>query len=51
VSRTGRSEVLDELNPYERRLVHLTVRETQGVVSRSEGEGFLKRVHIERGSD
>ncbi|HEX6853048.1 MAG TPA: Jag N-terminal domain-containing protein [Candidatus Polarisedimenticolaceae bacterium] len=51
VSRTGKSEVLDELNPYERRLVHLTVRETQGVVSRSEGEGFLKRVRIERGSD
>lgn len=51
VSRTGKSEVLDELNPYERRLVHLTVRETPGVVSRSEGDGFLKRVRIERGSD
>ena len=49
VARTGRSEVLDELNPYERRLVHLAVRETPGVVSRSEGEGFLKRVHVERG--
>jgi spoIIIJ-associated protein len=51
VSRTGKGRVLDELNPYERRLVHVTVRETPGVVSRSVGEGFLKRVHIERGSD
>ena len=32
-------------------LVHLAVRETPGVVSRSEGDGFLKRVRIERGSD
>ena len=51
VARTGRSEVLDELNPYERRLVHLAVRETPGVVTRSEGDGFLKRVRVERGSD
>ena len=51
VASTGRSRHLDELNPYERRLVHLAVRETPGVVSRSEGDGFLKRVRIERGSD
>lgn len=51
VARTGRDRHLDDLNPYERRLVHLAVRETPGVVSRSEGDGFLKRVRIERGSD
>ena len=51
VASTGRARHLDDLNPYERRLVHLAVRETPGVVSRSEGEGFLKRVRIERGSD
>lgn len=48
VARTGRSETIDELNPYERRLVHITVREQEGVGSRSEGEGFLKCVWIER---
>lgn len=51
VARSGRPETLHEMNPYERRLVHLTVREFQGVVSRSEGDGFLKRVRLEKASD
>jgi len=48
VARSGKPETLHEMNPYERRLVHLTVREFPGVVSRSEGDGFLKRVHVEK---
>lgn len=48
VSRTGRSEVLDEMNPYERRIVHVTVREIAGVRSVSDGDGFLKRVRVEK---
>jgi spoIIIJ-associated protein len=51
VARSGAPETLPEMNPYERRLVHLTVREFKGVVSRSEGEGFIKRVRVERASD
>ncbi len=41
---------LDGLNSYERRLVHIVVREFDGVVSHSVGEGSHKEVLIERGS-
>lgn len=47
VARTGKAKRLHSMNPYERRLVHLTVREVPGVTSRSEGEGFLKQVTVE----
>jgi spoIIIJ-associated protein len=47
VARTGRPKRLHSMNPYERRLVHLTVREFPGLTTRSEGEGFLKQVTVE----
>ena len=34
------------MNAYERRLVHLTVREFDELGSESEGNGHLKRVKI-----
>ena len=46
VSRTGQSKRLHPMNSYERRLVHLTVRKLDGVASRSEGDGYLKKVKI-----
>jgi spoIIIJ-associated protein len=46
VERSGRPRRLKPMNAYERRLVHLTVREHAGVGSRSEGDGHLKRVRI-----
>lgn len=49
VARTGRSRKLHPMNPYDRRIVHVTVREFPGLTSRSEGEGFLKRITVERG--
>lgn len=48
VARTGKPRKLHPMNPYERRIVHVTVREYPGLTSRSEGEGFLKRVTVER---
>ncbi len=48
VARTGKPQRLQEMNPYERRLVHIAVREFPGVVSRSEGDGFLKRIRLEK---
>jgi predicted RNA-binding protein Jag len=36
------------MNPYERRVVHMTVREVPGLTTVSEGEGFLKRVRVEK---
>jgi len=46
VSESGREEVLELMNPYERRIVHIVANETNGVTSESLGEGFLKKVKI-----
>ena len=46
VSKSGRSKRLRQMNAYERRLVHMTIREMRGMGSRSEGDGYLKRVRI-----
>jgi len=46
VSNTGKTKRLHPMNAYERRLVHITVRERPELDSRSEGNGYLKRVRI-----
>lgn len=46
VSQSGRDEVLDFMNPYERRIVHIAANQVPGITSESIGEGFLKRVKI-----
>jgi spoIIIJ-associated protein len=46
VSETGKNEVLDLMNPYERRIVHIAVNQVPGITSESLGEGFLKRVKV-----
>ncbi len=46
VARTGRPRRLHAMNPYERRVVHVTVREIPGVTSHSEGDGFLKQITV-----
>jgi len=46
VSRTGEAKRLHPMNAYERRLVHLTIRKAEGLGSRSEGSGYLKKVKI-----
>jgi spoIIIJ-associated protein len=48
VSETGREEILDLMNPYERRIIHIVANETPGVTSESLGDGFLKKVKIFR---
>lgn len=48
VSRSGRPKRLHAMNPYERRIVHVTVREFDGLTTVSEGDGFLKRVRVEK---
>ena len=48
VASSGRRRSLPEMNPYERRIVHMTVREFPGLTSSSEGDGFLKRVNVEK---
>ncbi|UCC41456.1 MAG: Jag N-terminal domain-containing protein [Candidatus Aminicenantes bacterium] len=46
VSTTGKKEILDLMNPYERRIVHLAVNQVPGITSESIDDGFLKRVKI-----
>ena len=43
---TGREEILDLMNPYERRIIHMTINQFQGIASESIGEGFLKQIKI-----
>jgi spoIIIJ-associated protein len=46
VIHTGQAKALHPMNPYERRIVHITIREFEGLRSESEGEGFRKRITI-----
>ena len=46
VARTGRSQMLEPMNPYERRIVHSVVTEMEGVTSKSKGEDPNRRVVI-----
>ena len=46
VVKEGEPERLAPMNPYERRLVHTALRDRNDVVTRSTGDGFLKRVSI-----
>ena len=48
VVHTGLAKALHPMNPYERRIVHITVREFEGLRSESDGEGFRKRITISR---
>ena len=46
VNETGREEILDMMNPYERRIVHIAINQISGITTESIGEGFLKRIRI-----
>lgn len=46
VKETGQEEILDMMNPYERRIVHIAVNQIPGLTTESLGEGFLKKIRI-----
>ena len=46
VKDSGREEVLDLMNPYERRIIHIAINQFPGLASESLGDGFLKKVKI-----
>ncbi len=46
VKRSGKSKLLEPMNPFERRLVHTALNEYDGVETKSEGEGLYKQVRI-----
>jgi spoIIIJ-associated protein len=48
VRTTGRLQEIGPLNPYARRIVHLTVNEDPTLTSESTGDAFLKTVVISK---
>jgi spoIIIJ-associated protein len=44
--RTGQSISLEKMNPYDRRIIHLTLKNESGVNTKSIGEGVYKKVLI-----
>lgn len=46
VLRTGRTSTLEPMNPYERRIIHSTISEIEGVTSKSIGEEPYRKVVI-----
>ena len=46
VRRSGRSKLLEPMNPFERRLVHTALNDFKGVETKSEGAGVYKQVRI-----
>ena len=46
VKKSGRSRLLEPMNPYERRLVHTALNGVTGIETKSEGDGLYKQVRI-----
>jgi spoIIIJ-associated protein len=46
VRQTGRPATVDLMNPRDRRIVHMALKDEAGVTSRSQGEGFLRKLVI-----
>ena len=46
VLRTGRSQPLEPMNPYERRVIHSTISRIEGVNSKSVGEEPYRRIVV-----
>jgi spoIIIJ-associated protein len=48
VLSTGRNARLEPMNPYERKVIHATLQQVDGITTRSEGEEPYRRVIIEK---
>ena len=46
VRQTGRPATVDLMNPRDRRIVHMALKDEAGVTSRSQGDGFLRKLVI-----
>ena len=46
VRKTGKSKLLEPMNPFERRLIHTALNDFNGVETKSEGDGLYKQVRI-----
>jgi spoIIIJ-associated protein len=48
VRRSGRSVELPEMNPFERRIIHMTINKYSDLESKSDGDNFLKVITIRK---
>jgi spoIIIJ-associated protein len=46
VRRRGRPKTLHSMNPSDRRTVHMALKDSEGIVTESTGEGFYKRITV-----
>ncbi len=46
VARTGKPYVMEPMNPFERRLIHLTLQNDRRVLTKSEGHGIYRKVRV-----
>ena len=46
VRKTRKPKILEEMNPFERRLIHITLQDVPDIDTISEGEGVFKRVKV-----
>ncbi len=44
--RTRKSQLLEPMNPFERRLIHTALSEIEGIHTESEGEGTIKQIRV-----
>lgn len=46
VKKTGRSKLLEPMNPFERRLIHTALNDFAGIETKSEGDSLYKQIRI-----
>ena len=46
VRRSGSSQLLEPMNPFERRLIHTTLNDVKDITTESEGTGLYKQVRV-----
>ena len=46
VKKTGKFQILEPMNPFERRIIHMALQNDPRIVTKSEGAGNLKKVKI-----
>jgi spoIIIJ-associated protein len=46
VKKTKKSVLLEPMNPFERRIVHMILKDESNIETLSEGEGIIKRIRI-----
>jgi spoIIIJ-associated protein len=46
VKKTGKSQLLEPMNPFERRIIHMTLQNDPDINTKSEGNGSTKKVRV-----